>query len=911
MQRGMRFNIRMKIAIGYILVICCLSVCIVIVTDRISALQQEVETITSGDIEIHNLIAAIRNSALSMETGQRGYLLSGDHSYLEPYKNSKSQWEAQYNSLYSYFSNDVSMQKELEEIKVFIQAWIDQVAEPTILLKQDNQTAQLFEFYNNEASKLNMDDLSSKFESLHAKEIQTTKAYVSGLENKNRLLTIGIYVMLLIVTIIAFTIVAFVSGSIVKTIKQVAQTIKDIASAGGDLTTRIKVNSRDEIRDLGEATNELLTSLEMKNWIQTKVAEVAVMSQGINDMTTLGETFLAKVAPMINASYGVFYIRKVIDKQERFVNIASYAGLEDNVGKPYFKLGEGLVGQCALDKRIFLINTPHDHPATITTAFGQIHPQSVLAMPIEYEDKVEAVVEFASLEAFSAQHLKLLEEIENDFGIAVNNIVGRMEVERLLSESQVLTEELQSQTEELQSQSEELQMQQEEMRMTTEHLEEQNLIAAQKTKELEKAKEELEIYSAKLQQSSQYKTNFLANMSHELRTPLNSILILSQMLADNENSTLNEEEAGYAKVIHSSGKDLLKLIDDILDLSKIEAGKVIVTIDEVNLTEFPDLIKYTFDPIADNKGIEFNIEVDPNLPLIWHTDGQRLEQIMKNLLSNAFKFINEGSVNLSLKIAERSIVEQVLPIYSQEQVLAIAVRDTGIGIPLDKQQLIFEAFQQVDGETNRQYGGTGLGLSICNEFSKLLGGKIVVESVPNIGSTFTLYLPDLDQAKLELIAMSIDEVAAAADSQIVIVDQEEQQVDAELFEDENTLFINKHVLIVEDDDRNVYALVKALERKGMRITIAENGNKCMEILQNDTNFDLILMDIMMPIMDGFEAIKAIRQIPALQELPIIALTAKAMKSDRDRCLEVGASDYISKPINMDQLISLMRVWLTK
>jgi len=912
MQKGMRFNIRMKIAIGYILVICCLSVCIVIVTDRISALQNEVETITSEDIEIHNLIAAIRNSALSMETGQRGYLLSGDEAYLVPYKNGKSQWEAQYNSLYSYFSNDVSMQNELEEIKVFIQSWIDQVAEPTILLKQDNQAEQLLKFYNNEASKINMDDLSSKFESLHAKEIQSTKAHVSGLENKNQLLTIGIYIMLLIVTVIAFTIVAFVSGSIVKTIKQVVQTITDIASVGGDLTTRIKVNTRDEIRDLGEATNQLLTSLEMKNWIQTKVAEVAVMSQGINDMTTLGETFLTKVAPMINASYGVFYIRKNTGKQERFVNIASYAGFEENVGKPYFRLGEGLVGQCALEKRIFLLNTPEDHPAMITTAFGQIQPQSILAMPIEYEDKVEAVVEFASLEPFSSQHLKLLEEIESDFGIAVNNVVGRMEVERLLSESQVLTEELQSHTEELQSQSEELQMQQEEMRMTTEHLEEQNLFAEQKTKELEKAKEELEIYSAKLQQSSQYKTNFLANMSHELRTPLNSILILSQMLADNENLTLNEEEAGYAKVIHSSGNDLLKLIDDILDLSKIEAGKIIVTIDEVNLTEMPDLIKHTFDPIAENKGIDFNIEADPDLPLIWHTDGQRLEQILKNLLSNAFKFINEGSVNLSFNIAERAIVEEVLPMYGQEQVLAIAVRDTGIGIPQDKQQLIFEAFQQVDGETNRQYGGTGLGLSICNEFSRLLGGKIIVESVPNIGSTFTLFLPNLNQAMLELITKGNEEVAAA-DSQIVIVNHEEQQyeADAELTHDENGLFIDKNVLIVEDDDRNVYALVKALERKGMQVTIAKNGNECMDILQDNTNFDLILMDIMMPIMDGFEAIKAIRQIPVLQELPIIALTAKAMKSDRDRCLEVGASDYISKPINMEQLISLMRVWLTK
>ena len=914
MLKGLRLNIRMKIAIGYILVICCLSVSIVIVTDRISALQDEVESITTRDIEIHNLIASIRNATLSMETGQRGYLLTGDEVYLDPYKNGKSQWQAQYNSLYTHLSDNLSTQSELEEIKLSIQNWIDTVGEPTILLKKQNKTEELVEFFNNDIGKQYIDELRSKFDSLHAKEIQFTKAHVSELENRNQLLTIGIYVMLLIVTIIAFMIVAFVSGSIVNTIKQVVKTITEIASAGGDLTKRIKVNTRDEIRDLGEATNELLTSLEMKNWIQTKVAEVATMSQGINDLTTLGDSFLSKVAPMVNASYGVFYIRKGNDKQQTLVNIASYAGLDENVGKYEFKMGEGLIGQCAVEKRIFLLNGAQDHPAIITTAFGQIVPQSILIVPIEYENKVEAVVEFASLEPFSSQHLKLLEEIEVDFGIAVNNVSGRMEVERLLSESQVLTEELQAHTEELQSQSEELQMQQEEMRMTTEHLEEQNLFAEQKTKELEKAKKELEVYSAKLKQSSQYKTNFLANMSHELRTPLNSILILSQLLADNENSSLSIDEEGYAKVIHSSGNDLLKLIDDILDLSKIEAGKVILTIDEVNMTEIPELIKLNFEPIADNKGIQFTVNTENNLPNTWHTDGQRLQQIMKNLLSNAFKFTNEGSVKLTLGLAERTLAEQLLPMYSNEQVLAVSVSDTGIGIPLDKQQLIFEAFQQVDGETNRQYGGTGLGLSICNEFSRLLGGKITLDSTPGIGSTFTLYLPNLSPSKIEQITNSNEEVATSTDSQVVIITADEPDMTVEdhsITYQENSLFDDKRVLLVEDDARNVYALVKALERKGVQVTVAGNGIRCMEILQKDSYFDLILMDIMMPLMDGFETMRAIREDARLQDVPIIALTAKAMKSDRDRCLEAGASDYISKPINMDQLFSLMTVWLTK
>lgn len=912
MLRDIRFTIRAKIAIGYFLIICCLGVSIVVVTDRISSLQDEVETITSRDIEIHNLIAAIQYDAISMETAQRGFILTGDEIYLEPYKNGKTQWEANYNSLYNYVADNPSIQKELEEIKLTIQNWIKTAAEPTILMKQENRMEEINDFFKEDTGKQDIDNLRGKFESIRDKEIQSTKMHIIDLENRNRMLTLGIYIMLLIMTIIAFMIVGFVSGSIVKTIKQVVQTITEIASAGGDLTKRIKVNTRDEIRDLGEATNKLLTSLESQNWIQTKVAEVATMNQGINDLTTLAQSFLTKVAPIVNATYGVFYIRKGSGEQQRLVKLASYASYGEEVGLSSFRMGEGLVGQCALEKRIFLLNKPEDHPAIITSGLTQVQPQSILIVPIEFENKIEAVIEFASVESFTSQHLKLLEEIEIDFGIAVNNVAGRMEVERLLSESQVLTEELQAHTEELQTQSEELQMQQEEMRMTTEHLEEQNLFAEQKTRELEKAKQELEIYAEKLKQSSQYKTNFLANMSHELRTPLNSILILSQLLADNDNANLNDEEEGYAKIIHTSGNDLLKLIDDILDLSKIEAGKVILNIDEVNITEIPELIRLNFDPIANNKEIDFIIHTEANLPNLWHTDGQRLQQILKNLLSNAFKFTERGSVHLKLGMADSTLAEQLLPLHSNESVLAISVTDTGIGIPIDKQQLIFEAFQQVDGKTNRQYGGTGLGLSICNEFAKLLGGRITLESTPLEGSTFTLYIPSLKQARPESITSARKEVAAAAqlptDPKLENIKQSHPQSTGE---SEDFLFQGKKILLVEDDARNVFALVKALEIKGINVTVAGNGKRCMEILQQDTNFDLVLMDIMMPIMDGFETMQAIRQDKQLQDLPIIALTAKAMKSDREKCLEAGASDYISKPINMDQLFSLMRVWLTK
>ncbi|WP_435170383.1 CHASE3 domain-containing protein [Paenibacillus glycanilyticus] len=886
MLRAFKFNIRTKIAIGYFLILICLGASIVTVTDRIEALQNEVETITTRDVEVHNLIASIQYDAVSMETAQRGYIITGDESYLDPYDKGKSQWESNYNSLYAYIADNSSTQKQLEEIKLTIQEWISKAAEPTIEMKREGREADIIAFFQNDVGKQRMDSLRSKFDAIGNQEVQATKLHIMDLENKNRILTIGIYLLLLAATIISFMIVSFVSGSIVKTIKQVVETIKEIASSGGNLATRIKVNSKDEIKDLGDATNELLASLEAKSWIQAKVAEVATMTQGINDLQVLARTFLTKVAPMVNASYGVFYIRKGAGDQQRLEKLASYASSGEDAGKSEIRFGEGLAGQCAIEKRIFLINQTKDHAPLISTGLFQMEPRSILIVPVEYEDRLEAVIEFASLESFTTQHLKLMEEVEKDFGIAVNNVAGRMEVERLLSESQVLTEELQ--------------MQQEEMRMTTEHLEEQYLVAEQKTKELEKAKEELEDYSEQLEKSSQYKSNFLANMSHELRTPLNSILILSQLLAENENHTLSEDEEGYAKVIHTSGTDLLKLIDDILDLSKIEAGKVILTVDEVNLTEIPELMKLTFNPIAEKRGVAFAIDMAENLPAVWYTDGQRLQQILKNLLSNAFKFTEKGSVRLGFD-------------HTDDGMLAISVTDTGIGIPKDKQKLIFEAFQQVDGKTNRIYGGTGLGLSICNEFVKLLGGSIKLDSTLGEGSCFTVYLPLLSQEMVDMIQMAQMEASAAIE--ITGTEQPEQtQSSGEEAAEEHVagcVFAGKKVLLVEDDARNVFALVNALENKKMQVTVAGNGRACMDLLKDNKDFDLVLMDIMMPLMDGYETMREMRKQPELQAMPIIALTAKAMKSDRDKCLEAGASDYISKPLQMDQLYSLMQVWLTK
>ncbi|MCR2806547.1 response regulator [Paenibacillus soyae] len=927
-----RFSIKYKIAVGYILILCCLGAAIIMVSERISVLQNEIETMTARDMEINNLITSIRYSVVNMETSQRGYLLTGNESYLTPYMQSKAGWIEDYELLYEHFSSNPERSKDLESIKATIEHWIETAAEPTIELKRENQTQAIIDFFADDAGKQDVEQLREQLETLRLNHLESNKAYIADLDKRNSWLLMTLIGMLVAVAIISFFIVSYVSGAIVKTITQVSSTIKEIADSKGDLTKRIKVGTRDEVRDLAEATNVLLGSLEAQSWVQRNVAEVATMNQGLSNLTELASSFLSKVAPIIGASYGVLYYRRGSGDKLRLEKLSAYAAYGDDTSKESFRLGEGLVGQCAQDNRPFLLNQPENYSGSIASGTMKMRPRSVLIVPVEFERKVIAVMEFASIEPFKAEHLKLLEAIEEHFGVTIDNTAGRMEVERLLAESQAMTEELQAQTEELQAQSEELQMQQEEMRMTTEHLEEQNLYAEQKTKELEQAKAELEDYAEKLKQSAQYKTNFLANMSHELRTPLNSILILSQMLSENDSKSLSQEEVGYAKVIHSSGNDLLALIDDILDLSKIEAGKISLVMDEVSVAEIPELLKLVFDPVAEKKGLDFRIELQKDLPPIMQTDGQRLQQILKNLLSNAFKFTETGSVTLKLHRADPAAVSARMPDACAENMLAFSVIDTGIGIPKDKQGLIFEAFQQVDGNTNRIYGGTGLGLSICSEFAQLLGGYIALDSELHKGSTFTLYapicLPDaqhaLRQASMEAAAAASAEIAAGmalpqpSESPAPAADRgsaeeagkEQPQAKPERPE-EVSLLHGKKVLLVEDDARNVFAVVKALEAKGLHVTVAGNGQECMDIVASESDFDLVLMDIMMPVMDGFETTRALRQHPIMKDTPIIALTAKAMKSDQESCLAAGASDYISKPIQMEQLFSLMRVWLTK
>ncbi|MGI6712672.1 MAG: response regulator [Bacillota bacterium] len=702
----------------------------------------------------------------------------------------------------------------------------------------------------------------------------------------------------------------FLSRKITRPISMTVQMLKEIAQGEADLSKRIQITSNDEAGELAKSFNAYVEKLSEQNWLKIKAAEIIDIYPLALDLQTLANRFITVISPMVGASYGVLYMKNEEQGERSFKKLAAYAYNDQEIGSDGFRFGEGLIGQCVKENRLILLNQIPDNYIKITSGLGMAKPKSIILLPVEFEGEVLAVIELASFEDFSPLQQELLKEVITDLGIFIKNITNHMEVERLLKESQALTEELQAQ-------GEELQCQQEELRTMNEQLEEQYKNSELKAKELEKIKESLQEKTRELLRSSKYKSEFLANMSHELRTPLNSLLILAQILAENTHKNLTEKQVEYANTIFSAGKDLLNLINEILDLSKIESGKMDINVSEVLLEDVHNYIKSQFIPLARKKGIEFITRLDNDLPDTIYTDEQKLLQVLKNLLSNSFKFTEEGSVEMHIHKADQKVFEGWERDMFNEQVIAFSIIDTGIGISPEKQSIIFEAFQQADGTTSRKYGGTGLGLTISREITQLLGGFIEVNSIEGKGSTFTLYLPlyskdsqrinNTNQAEAAVAAELIEDPLQGAESSInLTIDNDTYEQSLNQGEE---LLKGKKVLIIDDDMRNVFALTTALENKQMEVLFAENGREGVKLLQDNPDLDLILMDIMMPEMNGYEAMRAIRLIPDYEDLPIIALTAKAMKNDREQCIAAGASDYISKPVNLDQLFSLMRVWL--
>ena len=952
--------------------------------------------------------------------------------------------------------------------------------------------------------------------------------------------------------------------------------IAEVATAvtKGDLTRSIQVDARGEVAELKDNINTMIGNLRLttdvnteQDWLKTNLAKFTNMLQGQRDLSTVGRLLLTELTPLVNAHMGVIYQVENEDNP-RLHLLSSYAGDGTNPHPQYMQLGEGLIGQCAVDKRQRLVSDIPPDAAPINSALLRVMPKNLVVLPVLFENQVKAVIELSSVSSFTTSQMTFLEQLTDSIGIVLNSIEATMQTEGLLKQSQQLAGELQTQQKELQQTNEQLEQK-------AQQLAERNVEVERKNQEIEQARRALEEKATELSLTSKYKSEFLANMSHELRTPLNSILILGQQLTENPDGNLSAKQVEFARTIHGAGTDLLNLISDILDLSKIESGTVTVDAEEILTSNLLDTVGRPFRHEAENRQLSFNIDVDPNLGRSIVTDSKRLQQVLKNLLSNAFKFTAEGGVRLSVSAALGGWSAEHPVLNHSPAVIAFEVSDTGIGIPLEKQKLIFEAFQQADAGTSRKYGGTGLGLAISRELASLLGGEIHLRSTPGQGSTFVLYLPlkysgptvaprvhaatsygttpalqvaaqervieqlpddrlnlepgdtilliveddphyarvlidlardkgfkvlvaargaeALDLAKqFQPAAVSLDvflpdmlgwtvlsqlkhnpltrhipvqiitldedrqhalargafsfvnkptttEGVSAALSQIkeyarprrkrllIVEDNAAEQLsirelldhkdieivttgtgagalstlrdspcdcvvldlrlpdmsgfevldrirkddslsnvpvvvftgrelsveeDAELHTmarsivvkgvesperllDETSLFLHRVItelpiekqrmleklnssdedlvgrtaLLVDDDARNIFALSSVLERRGMRVLTATTGSEAVALVGSHPEIAIVLMDIMMPQMDGYQTMGVIREDPALRRLPIIALTAKAMKGDREKCLEAGASDYLAKPVNTEQLLLAIRMWL--
>ena len=958
--------------------------------------------------------------------------------------------------------------------------------------------------------------------------------------------------------------------------------IAEVATAvtKGDLTRSIQVEARGEVAELKDNINTMINNLrgttdrnQEQDWLKTNLARFTNMLQGQRDLVTVGQRLLSELAPLVSAQQGAVYqmLGDVADAAPALSLLAGYAIGDQQAQR--IEVGRGLVGQCALEKQRLLITKVPASYTRVHSSLGSAKPKNIVVLPVLFEGETKAVIELSSLEPFTTTHLSFLEQLTQSIGVVLNTIEATMRTENLLQQSQQLTIELQTRQTELQQTNQEL-------ASKAKQLAEQNVEVERKNKEVEQARRALEEKAAELALTSKYKSEFLANMSHELRTPLNSILILGQQLAENGGGNLPPKQVDFAKNIHSSGTDLLTLINDILDLSKIESGTVTVEAEEIAFSALRDNVERTFHHMAESKNLAFQVDIDNTLPRSFSSDPKRLQQILKNLLSNAFKFTSQGHVSMRIQSAVSGWSPDHPILRFAPSAVAIEVSDTGIGIPAEKQRLIFEAFQQADAGTSRKYGGTGLGLAISRELATLLGGEIRLASVPGQGSTFTLFLPitytgparavtapstaisgadvrpnlpvlpvlavakaeevvtddrldieegdqillivdddphyarvllglardqgfkgivanrgqsamslarqylptaitldvflpdmlgwtvlnslkldpatrhipvqmlsveeerqhglahgafsylvkpatteDLEQALnriktyiephkrrllviedndierqsiVELLLHDDIDVAAVGsgaaalealddspfdccvvdlrlpdmsgfellermqaegtlrDLPVVVFTGKELTTDEEIrlkrvaksvvlkdvqsperLFDETALFLHRvvadlppakrallerlhdsndvlrgrKVLVVDDDARNIFALATLLENQEMEVVSATNGRQAIDIIESTPDLSVVLMDIMMPEMDGYETMREIRNQPDMRTLPILALTAKAMKGDREKCLQAGASDYIAKPVNTDQLLSLLRVWL--
>ncbi|MFI2505980.1 HAMP domain-containing protein [Streptomyces sp. NPDC018972] len=766
------------------------------------------------------------------------------------------------------------------------------------------------------------------------------------------------------------------AGNLTRQVRAIARVATAVTR--GDLNLKIDVDASGEIQELQDYINKMIANLrdttianKEQDWLKGNLARISALMQGRRDLEDVASLIMSELTPVVSAQHGAFFLAMPLvdgedlnaadDGQFELRMLGSY-GYSMGSMPTSFRPGEGLIGTAAVEKRTILVQDAPSGYLKISSGLGEAPPAQVIVLPVLFEGKVLGVIELASFTPFTHIQKDFLNQIAEMIATSVNTISVNTKTERLLSQSQELTEQLRERSAELEQRQKALQASNAELEEKAELLARQNRDIEVKNTEIEEARQVLEERAEQLAVSMRYKSEFLANMSHELRTPLNSLLILAKLLADNAEGNLSPKQVEFAETIHGAGSDLLQLINDILDLSKVEAGKMDVSPTRIALVQLVDYVEATFRPLTAEKGLDLSVRVSPELPATLHTDEQRLLQVLRNLLSNAVKFTDSGSVELVIRPARddvpQAIREQLLEAGSltdpDADLIAFSVSDTGIGIAAGKMRVIFEAFKQADGTTSRKYGGTGLGLSISREIAQLLGGEIHAQSEPGRGSTFTLYLPlhpselpphGYQQPMPALEAGDLVESAEPAPAEVetpaevksyrdtqngpaalfrrrrrITLEQRpapepeqwpgvERQEPAPRPSSRGIRFGGQKVLIVDDDIRNVFALTSVLEQHGLSVLYAENGREGIEVLEQHDDVAVVLMDIMMPEMDGYATTTAIRRMPQFAGLPIIALTAKAMKGDREKAIESGASDYVTKPVDPDHLLSVMEQWM--
>jgi signal transduction histidine kinase/HAMP domain-containing protein/CheY-like chemotaxis protein len=727
------------------------------------------------------------------------------------------------------------------------------------------------------------------------------------------------------------------AGNLTRQVRAIAEVTSAVAT--GDLTRSISVEAQGEVAELKDNINAMVQSLrettkanQEQDWLQVNLAKMARLMQGHRDLTTVAELIMNELIPLVGAQHGMFFLAQTSNNDTQLRLIAGYGLPADTKAPTQFRLGQSLIGQVAKTRKPIVLADVPDGYMRISSGLGEAAPASLMVLPIVFEDQVLGVIEAGSFWPFTQVHRDFLEQLMETIGVNVSTMIANARTDALLAESQRLASELQARSVELQARQDELQRSNADLEDKAAQLARQNSDIELKNAQIEQARREIEERARQLDQASRYKSQFLANMSHELRTPLNSLLVLARLLAQNPTQNLTPKQVEYANIIHSSGSDLLQLINDILDLSKVEAGKMEIHPECFALSSLIEDLEAVFRPLTAEKGLRFTIQPATSAPAEMITDKQRLRQILHNLLSNAVKFTEQGQVELRIAMAEHQRP-------GAGAVVAFSVTDTGIGISEDNLATIFSAFQQGDGTTSRRYGGAGLGLAICREAAAQLGGEVAVHSDPGSGSTFSLYLPltlpcgaaepapgtaaapsHSSPDELETSAngespgptadasrTSPGGAGAAGPARAAPAAQPAAPLAPAAARHDSLR--GRKILLVDDDPRNTFALTNVLELYGLTVVHASDGRKAIGQLAAG-DIDLVLMDVMMPQLDGHQTTREIRQMPQFAHLPVIAVTARAMQSDREKSLAAGASDYVTKPVDIEELLNRMEQWLS-